>query len=67
MDLIGKRKILNSLATAAFLLIGMVVADALGIDPDMYRVYAGGVGVAFVGYQAANVASKKINKNGGVQ
>lgn len=65
MTLEGKRKLLNSLATGGFLLAGMVVADALGVDSEMYKVYAGGVGAAFIGYQAANVLSKKINKNGG--
>lgn len=65
MTLEGKRKLLNSIATGGFLLLGMVVADALGVNTEVYRIYAGGVGAAFVGYQVANVLSKKINKNGG--
>lgn len=67
MELIGKRKLINSLAAGGFLLLGMVIADALGVDPEMYKVFAGGVGAVFIGYQAANVVSKKINKNGGNQ
>ena len=65
MELQGKRKLIDSLATGGMLLIGMVVADLLGVDAQIYTVYAGGIGVAFAGYQAANVASKKITKNGG--
>ena len=61
----GKRKLLDGLASGAMLLVGMVAADAMDITPQIYQIFATGVGVTFVGYQVTNIVSKKIKKNGG--
>ena len=65
MTVEGKRKLLNSLASSGMLLVGMVAADAMNISPQIYQIFATGVGVTFVGYQVSNVVSKKVNKNNG--